>query len=69
MIEYSPLMAKEARRRKQQTDSSWRMDETYTKVLIVDDVVTTGETTRQLALALRAAGVRRVSVLAVARAS
>jgi ComF family protein len=37
-------------------------------VLIVDDVVTTGETTRQLASALIDYGVGRVSVLAVARA-
>lgn len=38
-------------------------------VLIVDDVVTTGETTRQLANALITNGVERVSVLAVARAA
>lgn len=37
-------------------------------VLIVDDVVTTGETTRQLAKALLERGVEKVSVLAVARA-
>ena len=37
-------------------------------VLIVDDVVTTGETTRQLARALIERGVEKVSVLAVARA-
>ena len=37
-------------------------------VLIVDDVVTTGETTRQLARALLERGVEKVSVLAVARA-
>lgn len=37
-------------------------------VLIVDDVVTTGETCRQLSRTLRANGVARVSVLAVARA-
>ncbi len=37
-------------------------------VLVVDDVVTTGETTRQLASALITGGVQRVSVLAVARA-
>lgn len=37
-------------------------------VLIVDDVVTTGETCRQLAGTLRAGGVDMVSVLAVARA-
>jgi len=38
-------------------------------VLIVDDVITTGETCRQLAHVLRRSGVRQVSVLAVARAS
>lgn len=37
-------------------------------VLIVDDVVTTGETTRRLARALIDHGVEKVSVLAVARA-
>lgn len=37
-------------------------------VLIVDDVVTTGETSRQLARALIEYGVEKVSVLAVARA-
>ena len=38
-------------------------------VLIVDDVITTGATARHLALVLRAAGVSRVSVMAVARAA
>jgi ComF family protein len=37
--------------------------------LVIDDVITTGETCRQLAAALLRAGARRVSVLAVARAS
>ncbi len=37
-------------------------------VLIVDDVITTGATTRHLALALRNSGVGKVSVLAVAHA-
>ncbi len=37
-------------------------------VLIVDDVLTTGATCRQLAKVLREAGVSRVSVLAIARA-
>ena len=37
-------------------------------ILIVDDVITTGETCRQLADVLLGAGARRVSVLAIARA-
>jgi ComF family protein len=37
-------------------------------VLIVDDVITTGETCRQLANVLLDAGVEKVSVLAIARA-
>ena len=37
-------------------------------VLIVDDVITTGATVRQLARTLRHAGAKRVSALAVARA-
>jgi len=41
----------------------------FRHVLIVDDVVTTGETTRQLAMALVRRGVKKVSVLAVARAA
>ncbi len=41
----------------------------YRHVLVVDDVVTTGETTRQLAAALIEGGAERVSVLAVARAA
>jgi ComF family protein len=38
-------------------------------VLIVDDVITTGATTRHLALALQKSGVEQISVLAVARAA
>ena len=37
-------------------------------VLIIDDVITTGATVRQLCRALRAAGVEKASVLAIARA-
>ncbi len=40
-----------------------------THVLIVDDVITTGETCRELASVLLRAGVDKVSVLAVARAT
>ena len=32
VIEYGPLLAEEAQKRKQQTASSWRMDETYIRV-------------------------------------
>ena len=37
--------------------------------LVIDDVITTGETCRQLAITLLRAGAERVSVLAVARAA
>lgn len=40
----------------------------YRHVLIVDDVVTTGATTRALGSVLQAAGVRELSVLSLARA-
>ncbi len=42
---------------------------TASHVLIIDDVITTGETCRQLAAVLSDSGVAKVSVLAVARAS
>lgn len=40
----------------------------FRHVLIVDDVITSGATLRQLAMALQRAGVRKVSGLAIARA-
>ncbi|MDH5620368.1 MAG: phosphoribosyltransferase family protein, partial [Gammaproteobacteria bacterium] len=40
----------------------------YRHVLIVDDVITTGTTVQQVALALQRAGVNNVSALAIARA-
>ncbi len=40
----------------------------YVHVLIIDDVITTGTTVRQVAASLHRAGIKRVSVLAVARA-
>jgi len=40
----------------------------YAHVLIVDDVITTGSTMRQIARVLKSAGVEKVSALAVARA-
>ena len=41
---------------------------TYTHILIIDDVVTTGATAQALATLLLSSGVTKVSVLAVARA-
>ena len=40
----------------------------FQHVLIVDDVITTGTTTRQIASVLKKAGAKKVSALAVARA-
>jgi len=40
----------------------------FQHVLIVDDVITTGTTMRQIALVLKRAGAKKVSALAVARA-
>ena len=40
----------------------------YQHVLIIDDVITTGTTMRQIARVVKRAGVRKVSALAVARA-
>lgn len=57
-----------ARRRNLRGAFSTRGRLTAKHVLIVDDVVTTGETCRQLALLLRDNGVEEVSVLALARA-
>lgn len=41
----------------------------YQHVLIVDDVITTGTTVRELARAMKRGGVKQVSALAVARAT
>ena len=43
------------------------MAEPQKRVLIVDDVITTGESCRQLAKVVLAAGAEKVSALAVAR--
>lgn len=56
------------RRRNLRNAFDVRMCLKHRHVLIMDDVVTTGETTRQLARALIKGGAERVSVLAVARA-
>ena len=60
-----------ARQRRQNLHRAFVVHKThgFRHVLIVDDVVTTGETTRQLGMALTRRGVRKVSVLAVARAA
>ena len=63
----SGLSAKE-RRRNLRKAFSVRGSITAGHVLIVDDVITTGETCRQLATVLRAHGVANVSALALARA-
>ena len=48
---------------------SWRRRHRACRhIVIVDDVITTGETTRHLARSLLASGVEQVSALAVARA-
>mgnify|MGYP001816353514 FL=1 len=59
-----------ARERARNLRGAFAMQQTFAAehVLIVDDVITTGATVRQLARTLRRAGVGRVSALAVARA-
>jgi len=56
------------RQRNLKTAFAVRGDVKARHVLIVDDVITTGETCRQLAGVLLDAGVEKVSVLAIARA-
>ena len=55
------------RRRNMQRAFAVRGEVAAAHVLIVDDVITTGETCRQLACVLFDAGVEKVSVLAIAR--
>ena len=59
----------DATQRRRNLKSAFRVQGTITArhVLIVDDVITTGETCRQLAKVLVANGVTKVSALAVAR--
>ncbi len=64
----SGLSAKERLRNLQQAFAS-RGAIQHKHVLIVDDVITTGATTRQLAIVLLASGAEKVSALAVARAA
>lgn len=63
----SGLSARERRRNLRQAFAV-RGTITARHVLIVDDVITTGETCRQLAAVLQAHGVAKVSALAIARA-
>jgi ComF family protein len=62
------LDAKE-RRRNLQGAFSVREGVSYRHVAIVDDVITTGQTAAELAVALQGAGVERVDVWAAARAT
>ena len=66
---YQPGLGAGERRRNLRGAFRLRGKLTLRHVLVVDDVVTTGATAEQLTATLRAAGVRRVSVLAIARAS
>ena len=60
-------LEKAARRRNVRGVFALRRSPTGTHVAIVDDVVTTGSTVRELTKVLLTAGVRRVDILAVAR--
>ncbi len=66
---YQSGLAAQHRRRNLSAAFRVRGDIRVRHVLIVDDVITTGATCRELASALLEAGVENVSVLAVARAS
>lgn len=65
--EQSKLSARERRRNVSGAFRLMRQPE-FTHAIIVDDVVTTGATSRELAKLLRRAGCEQVSVVAVARA-
>jgi ComF family protein len=58
-----------AKQRKRNLSSAFRLVGTidYRHVLIVDDVITTGESCRQLAKVVLAAGAEKVSALAVSK--
>lgn len=60
----------DARERRRNLKAAFRVDGRLTArhVLIVDDVITTGETCRQIALVALASGAEKVSVAAIARA-
>lgn len=65
---YQSGLSASARRKNLRDAFAIRRVPPYRHLAIVDDVVTTGETTRQLARVLLDAGVQQVSVFAVARA-
>jgi ComF family protein len=64
---YQSGLTANQRRRNLQAAFAARGDMSFKHVLIVDDVITTGETCRQLANVLIAAGAEKVSALAIAR--
>ncbi len=66
-----PQSGLNARARRRNLHGAFRVRRVVTAahVLVIDDVITTAETTRAIAGALRASGVGEVSVLAVARAA
>ena len=59
-----------ARKRKGNVRNAFSVVETcdYDHVLLIDDVITTGSTINEFARTIKLAGVRRIDVLAVARA-
>lgn len=66
--EYQSGLSATARNRNLRNAFRVRSPLSYGHVLIVDDVITTGATLRQVASQLMSAGVKKVSVLAIARA-
>lgn len=64
---YQSGLSAAQRKRNLEAAFTTRGNVSHKHVLIVDDVITTGETCRQLARVLLAAGVQRVSALAIAR--
>ena len=65
---YQPGLSASERRRNLRNAFAVRDTIRFDHVLVVDDVITTGETTRQLARVLQDHGADKVSALAVARA-
>lgn len=67
----SPQQGLSARQRRTNIRRSFAVEQDFSgaRVLIIDDVVTTGATVNELALKLKQAGAASVSVLAIARAA